>query len=139
MVSILSIVLTLVVVGVLGIWLTAGRIRAIEVRAGDVFVKPEEEGGYRVVKVLKLDELVPAYHICVYGDTLRTIPKSIDTSKLHPFIMHLPVAREMLWSGSPVLVQNEAVQEHELEGYKMYLEAMNRTPGTTRDIFREQR
>ena len=98
------------------------------VQTGDVFLTLKEgnpDAGYQVVKILAIDVTEPAiHHICIYAETLSTIPTSIDTSKLQPMIMHLPVDRNLLEGFSPVFVQNEEVQKHELEGYEVYKEAM---------------
>jgi hypothetical protein len=63
-------------------------------------------------------------HLRFYNEKFETLPTQIDTAKLTYFIGHAPLAVEGFLRDAPVLIAVESVQEAELEGYRMYLDAM---------------
>lgn len=84
------------------------------------------------MKVLALDE--HAVHLRSYANKFREQPKDVDPAVLtlgglnNPAgfgIGHFPLAKEGFFKGKPVLIKVIPVIEDELEGYRMYLEAMN--------------
>ena len=84
------------------------------------------------MKVLALDE--QAVHLRSYANKFPEQPKDVDPAVLtlgglnDPAgfgIGHFPVAREGFINEKRVLIKVLPVKEDELEGYKLYLEAMN--------------
>jgi hypothetical protein len=80
-------------------------------------------------------------HLRSYANKFREQPKEVDPASLtlgglnDPAgfgIGHFPLAKEGFWKDSPVLIKVEPVREDELEGYKLYLEAMNEGGPTPR-------
>jgi len=84
------------------------------------------------MKVLVVDE--HAVHLRSYANKFREQPKDVDPASLSVGglydpagfgIGHFPLAKEGFFKDKPVLIKVVPVKEEELEGYKMYLEAMN--------------
>ncbi len=83
------------------------------------------------MKVLAVDDF--AVHLRSYKNKFPEVPRDLDTSTLllggiddpDGFgIGHFPLAKEGFWNGNPVFLKQEPVRDDELEGYRMYLEAM---------------
>lgn len=90
--------------------------------AGQVYASQREGGGYGVTKVLVADDF--AVHVRMYADQFETLPDQVDTSKLSIAIGHAPMDPAGFALDKPQLIGKEAVSESELEGYKLYLDAM---------------
>ncbi len=92
-------------------------------KVGGVYASKSEDGSYRITKVLAADAF--AVHLRFYLEKFAAPPGSIDTSKLTVAIGHAPLALEAFMKEPDVLLKVEPVQDAELEGYRMYLEAMS--------------
>lgn len=102
------------------------------IQVGGLYATQDKDGSWRVTKVLALDE--QAVHLRRYANTFREQPKDVDPAVLtlgglnDPTgfgIGHFPVVKEGFFKGKSVLIKVVPVKDDELEGYKMYLEAMN--------------
>ena len=102
------------------------------IQVGGLYATKDEGGSWRVMKVLALDE--HAVHLRSYANKFREQPKDVDPSVLtlgglnNPEgfgIGHFPLAKEGFFKDKPILIKVVPVKEEELEGYRMYLEAMN--------------
>jgi hypothetical protein len=102
------------------------------IQVGGLYAAQDQDGSWRVMKVLVVDE--HAVHLRSYANKFREQPKDVDPASLSlgglndPAgfgIGHFPLAKEGFFKDKPVLIKVVPVKEEELEGYKMYLEAMN--------------
>jgi hypothetical protein len=84
------------------------------------------------MKVLALDE--HAVHLRSYANSFKDRPNDLDPSELSlgavgdPAgfgIGHFPIGKEGFLNDQSVLIKVVPVSEEELEGYHLYLEAMN--------------
>jgi|SRR4051812_44912945 hypothetical protein len=109
---------------------TPGMSESIQV--GGLYAMRDKDGTWRVMKVLAVDE--SAVHLRSYANKFREQPRDVDPATLtlgrlgDPGgfgIGHFPLAKEGFFKDKPVLVKVVPVKEDELEGYKLYLEAMN--------------
>lgn len=108
-------------------WLTAWL--AIE---GGLYYTPDENGGYSIIKILKIDN--DGYHIRLFSNNFMIPPKLIDEKSLFMAGMwdrkpgesmgmgHLPLSRATFIEWNPVFIQKSTVKPDELEGYKMWLD-----------------
>jgi len=101
------------------------------IQVGGLYATQDKDGSWRVMKVLAVDEF--AVHLRSYANKYPEQPKDIDSTKLtlgginDPAgfgIGHFPLAKEGFFKDNPVLIKVVPVKEEELEGYKLYLEAM---------------
>lgn len=101
------------------------------IQVGGLYVTQDKDGSWRVMKVLAADEF--AVHLRRYANKFPEQPQEIDPAKLtlgginDPGgfgIGHFPLAKEGFFKDNPVLIKVVPVKEQELEGYKLYLEAM---------------
>lgn len=92
-------------------------------QVGGIYATPDEDGSWRVVRVLALDE--HAVHLRSYTDRFSEPPKDVALPKLNWFVGHMPLDRDGFESEPRVLVKVVPVEEDELEGYRYYLDAMN--------------
>ena len=98
---------------------------------GGVYSIDDGDGRVGVVKVLAKDD--SAVHVRIYKNKFNERPKSIDTSTLSLGkigdsdgfgIGHAPLAKEGFKKWNPEFLVTETVTDRELEGYKLYIEAM---------------
>jgi hypothetical protein len=98
---------------------------------GGLYASQDSDGTWRVTKVLAVDD--DAVHLRIYANKFREQPKDVDPAKLtlgsinDPGgfgIGHFPVAKEGFHADYPVFIKVVPVAEDELEGYRMYLDAM---------------
>lgn len=95
-----------------------------ELIAGGLYVSQRADSSYSICKLLVLEQ--DAVHIRMYADSFTQKPMSnISSSELKPFVGHVPMAKAGFLKGKPELLKVESVQASELEGYHIYLEAMN--------------
>lgn len=98
---------------------------------GGLYYKPDENGGYSIIKILKIDN--DGYHIRLFSNNFMIPPKSIDEKSLFMAGMnrkpgesmgigHLPLSRATFIEWNPVFIQKSTVKPDELEGYKMWLD-----------------
>jgi hypothetical protein len=93
---------------------------------GGLYAQRGEDGLYRILKVLVVDEF--AVHLRLYADRFKELPARVRSadlslSGLSPAaigIGHFPVAREGFWAGNPVLLGQEPVADSELDGYRIW-------------------
>ncbi|HWD41882.1 MAG TPA: hypothetical protein VG944_23785, partial [Fimbriimonas sp.] len=107
--------------------------RSIELGPGYLCAFPSEEGGYRIAKILALDDR--AVHICLYSNNFAEVPTHIDPDTLTLGIIHdpddpgeigighLPISVRSFKLWQPKLIQIEPVEEEELEGFRIWQEA----------------
>lgn len=93
-----------------------------ELNVGGVYASKNEEGKFTITKILALDEF--AVHARFYNKEFDEIPSEISTKELTFLIGHAPLAREGFLKDGQQLISTEEVSDDELEGYKLYLEAM---------------
>lgn len=98
-----------------------GRDRPLEV--GGIYASPEEDGSWRIVRVLALDE--HAAHLRSYTDRFSEPPRDVALAKLEYFVGHIPVDRTGFENEPRILIKVVPVSEEELVGYRYYLEAMS--------------
>ena len=105
------------------------------IQVGGLYAAQDDDGSWRVMKVLAHDE--QAVHLRSYANKFNEQPTDVDPSKLtlgglnDPAgfgIGHFPIAEEGFLADEPVLIKVMPVSEEELEGYRLYLEAMNAGP-----------
>ncbi len=112
---------------------TSGREAASsrEIVVGGLYASRNEDGSYGVLKVLVVDDF--AVHLRSYKNRFSEIPKNLDASVLSLGgiddpdgfgVGHFPLAKEGFWNSEPVFLKQESVAEDELEGYRIYLDAM---------------
>jgi hypothetical protein len=99
-----------------------GMSNSNEIQRGGVYATKNKEGQYAISKVLEVDD--SAVHLRFYNEKFPELPKEIDTSKLTFLIGHAPLAKAGFYNDAPQLIKVEKVSDGELEGYKIYLEAM---------------
>jgi hypothetical protein len=104
----------------------AVKARASPIRVGGVYATPDKDGSWTIVRVLALDE--HTVHLRSYTDRFAEQPKDVDLAKLKWFIGHMPLAREGFEKERTLLIKVVPVADEELEGYKLYLQAMNPGP-----------
>ncbi|WP_295942492.1 hypothetical protein [uncultured Xanthomonas sp.] len=101
-------------------------------REGGLYATSRQEGGYVLLKILKLD--ADGVHVRVYSNVYSVPPKAVDTSTLYlagdnrhddePLGMgHLPISRASFAGWDLHFVQQSSVTEEELEGYRIWQEA----------------
>jgi hypothetical protein len=91
-------------------------------QAGGLYLTQNEDSTWSVTKILVLDDF--AAHIRMYSDTFKTKPADLHSKDLHVLIGHAPMDRDGFLLDKPEILKVEPVMEEELEGYKLYLEAM---------------
>ena len=101
------------------------------IKVGGLYTTQDKDGSWRVMKVLAVDDM--AVHLRSYANKFPEQPKDVDPAQLilgglkNPAgfgIGHFPLAKEGFFKDNPVLIKVVPVKEEELEGYKLYLEAM---------------
>jgi hypothetical protein len=99
---------------------------------GGLYYTPGEQGGYSVLKILKLDD--GGVHVRLYSNQFTEPPMKIDESTLYMAGMnrksgeslgmgHAPISKKSFAGWNAKFVQQSTVREEELEDYKMWLEA----------------
>jgi len=100
---------------------------ADDIVVGGLYAMRDEDGKYRIVKVLVVDEF--AVHLRSYANRFETLPTELSSSQLslggvgHPEGMgigHFPLAREGFAREDRILIGREAVADDELEGYRIW-------------------
>jgi hypothetical protein len=103
-----------------------------EIVVGGLYASKSEDGTFRVSKVLATD--ASAVHVRIYKNRFQSLPQNLDTSALSLGglgdpdgfgVGHAPVAKEG-WLNSKTFLKKEPVKDEELEGYKFYLEEMQK-------------
>jgi len=97
---------------------------------GGLYASKGEDGSFSVVKVLAADRF--AVHLRSYANRFDALPTDLDASTLtlgsiddeHFGMGHFPLAREAFERESYTFLKKTQLEEEELEGYNLYLEAM---------------
>ncbi|HSZ56114.1 MAG TPA: hypothetical protein VK797_10660 [Tepidisphaeraceae bacterium] len=101
------------------------------IQVGGLYATRADDGSWRVTKVLAMDEF--AVHLRSYANKFAQQPTEVDPAKLtigglnDPAgfgVGHFPMAKQGFLAGNPMLIKVVPVAEDELEGYRIYLEAM---------------
>jgi hypothetical protein len=99
---------------------------------GGLYYTPAENGGYSVLKILKLDE--GGVHLRLYSNNFAAPPRTIDEDALYMAgidrkpgeelgMGHAPISKKSFAGWKAVFAQQSSVEDEELEGYKIWLEA----------------
>ena len=103
-----------------------------DIREGGLYCTPAEQGGYSILKILKIDEA--GVHIRAYSNHYAIPPKKIDEAALYMVgvdrkpeetlgLGHVPISKKSFSQWKIKFVQQSSVREEELEGFNMWLEA----------------
>jgi hypothetical protein len=103
-----------------------------QVIEGGLYYTPGENGGYAVLKVLKVDP--KGVHVRIYSNRYDQAPAKIDESTLYmasldqkpdeePGMGHAPLSKRTFKAWNVKFIQQSTVTEAELEGYRIWLEA----------------
>lgn len=110
----------------------ACRGKQAEVVEGGLYCHPGENGGFAVLKVLKVDQY--GVHVRLYSNHYDQPPIKIDESTLYMAGMdrkpdqelgagHLPISNKSFATWGVRFVQQSTVKDDELDGYRMWLDA----------------
>jgi hypothetical protein len=99
-------------------------ISSTELKTGGLYVSKNENGMYSVSKILAIDDF--AVHLRLYKDEFKEKPTQLNSTSLSVMIGHAPLDKDGFLKEKPELVTVEKVNDAELEGYKIYLEAMSK-------------
>jgi hypothetical protein len=103
----------------------------VNLTAGDLYSIESGDGAYSIVKILAVDDDI--VHIRLYKNRFATRPEDVDTSELSLGsiqdedgfgIGHLPISRSEFEAWDPQFLQSVGVTEEELEGYRLWQEAV---------------
>lgn len=95
-----------------------------DLKVGGLYISKNKDNTFYVSKILALDDF--AVHLCTYSDTFKTKPTDINSENLKILIGHAPLDINSFLLDKPELLKVEEVKESESEGYKIYLEAMQK-------------
>ena len=95
-----------------------------DLKVGGLYLIQNEDNTYYLTKILVIDDF--AVHVRTYSDTFKTKPNNINSEDLEIMIGHAPIDKKGFLIDKPELLKVERVKEAELEGYKLYLEAMSK-------------
>jgi hypothetical protein len=95
-----------------------------ELKIGGLYVSKNENGMYSVSKILATDDF--AVHLRLYKDEFETKPVQLNSASLSVMIGHAPLDKDGFLKDKPELITIEKINDAELEGYKIYLEAMSK-------------
>jgi hypothetical protein len=102
-------------------------IRANQPIIGGLYASRDEQGRFRICKVLVVDDL--AVHIRTYATRFDELPNQLTSSQLSMGgvglpggfgVGHMPIAHQGFWLDNPVLVGTEPVDDDELLGYRIW-------------------
>jgi hypothetical protein len=100
---------------------------AEEIVVGGLYATRDEDGAYRILKVLAVDEWV--VHLRCYADRFEELPTRVSSAELslggvgRPEglgIGHFPLARQAFDQSERHLVAREPVADEELDGYRIW-------------------
>jgi hypothetical protein len=131
-ISILIIISLTIIIGIIingSKWLNERKNEYIE---GGIYSTPASDGGFSILKILKIDE--NGCHIRVYSNNFSIRPSSIDENQLYMAginrkpketlgMGHLPLSKSSFTGWGVVFIKKSTVSSEELEGYRMWLEA----------------
>jgi hypothetical protein len=99
---------------------------------GGLYSVSSENGGYAIVKVLKID--TGGVHVRLYSNIFKSRPRDVDSSKLYMVgkdvkpgeqlgMGHAPLSHVSFRAWNAEYIRTEPVREDELDGYRMWKEA----------------
>ena len=94
----------------------------MELKRGGIYAAKNDEGRYTLTKILALDDM--AVHVRFYNEVFDELPANVSSGDLSFMIGQAPLALEGFLAEKQELVAVEDVSESELDGYRIYLEAM---------------
>ena len=104
-----------------------------DVPVGGLYAMPNPDGTWGVAKVLAVDKAV--LHVRSYANKFAEQPTEAQITELTmgspddpqgAGIGHIPLSRDGFFADNPVLIKAVPVTEEELEGYNLYLKAVNK-------------
>jgi hypothetical protein len=104
-----------------------GSPTAADIVVGGLYAARDEDGTYRILKVLAVDGL--AVHLRCYANRFKELPAQVSSSELSLGglgspeglgIGHFPLAREAFGGEEYLLVGREPVADDELDGYHIW-------------------
>ncbi|MDF2455204.1 MAG: hypothetical protein K0R51_1197 [Cytophagaceae bacterium] len=111
------------IIAIIALFFNACTNQNNELQVGGLYLLENEDGTYMVSKILALD--YDAVHLRPYKEIYASKPNDISSDTLNFMIGHIPLDRQGFLADKPIIIKVEAVKESELEGYKIYLDAMN--------------
>ena len=93
-------------------------------KVGGLYTLTDHDSSFYIVKLLVVDSF--AVHLRTYEEKFAAVPLHINSDSLKILIGHAPISKEGFLAGHPKLINVEKVREDELEGYKLYLEEMEK-------------
>jgi hypothetical protein len=99
-------------------------VKTGDIKVDGLYLLKNNNNSYYITKVLVLDDYT--VHLRTYRDTFQTKPADINSENLKVLIGHAPLDKDGFLLDNPELIKAEQVKETELEGYKIYLEAMSK-------------
>lgn len=96
--------------------------QSTELKVGGLYITKDSDSSYSACKILAMDDF--AVHVRTYKEEFKTPPATLSSAALTIMIGHAPLDKKGFLQGQPKLLAVEDVKESELEGYKIYLEAM---------------
>jgi len=93
-------------------------------KVGGLYAIKEKDGSYYICKILVLDDF--AVHLRTYGNKFAKKPTQANSDTLQIIIGHAPIDKNGFLIDNPELLKVEKTKDSELEGYKIYLEAMGK-------------
>lgn len=111
-----------IIFGLLGVLAIAGTAVVWQmetpttIKPGGIYSYKSGDGGFRVVKVLALDD--GWVHAREYKNRYMERPAAIDPKELQP-AEHVPISNAGFYGREPQLLLEEEVTEAELEGYRL--------------------
>ena len=117
------------IVSVIGL-IACGRVPTPKLIIGGLYSIDEGKGGYRIAKILALDD--KGTHIRFYKNSFATRPDQINPATLEIGTIHdtdgfgmghLPLLKDNFQSWNPIFIKQTTIEKEELEGYEMWKEA----------------
>ena len=96
----------------------------VELKVGGLYITKENDNTYSVSKILAMDDF--AVHLRMYSNKFQTKPTQLSSKELNVLIGHSPLDKQAFLAENPELLKIETVDDSELEGYKLYLDEMNK-------------
>jgi hypothetical protein len=132
------IIVSLAVAGWIAGWIQSRSLKPGQIlqsrkiyREGGLYAnRLKDEGGYNIIKILKIDEF--GYHIRIYSNLFQTIPTELEAENLYfvgldkrkiteGFGMgHVPILKDNFEKWTLFLIQQDQVKPEELEGYLLW-------------------
>lgn len=95
----------------------------VDISWGGYYAKrSEDSNAFSVFRLLDFNR--EAYHVSIFAEEFSELPSLTEVTPLFPFIGHAPLAVRG-WLNAPMyLIGSVALEDADLEGYRMYLDEM---------------